>query len=149
MHTQIVSSRYRHQLNRLKIMTRATLVELIYEKTLSAPTTTHKDYSAVTLMSTDVDALEGVSEMFHEAWAQVLEVIVGMILLAQQIGWFCIIPLPMIYGKPKDALDFQLVLTRCRLFSYDSIRSPESSAQATYMEPSYTRPYQQNCLCGQ
>ncbi|KAI4737758.1 hypothetical protein E4T50_11749 [Aureobasidium sp. EXF-12298] len=95
---QIVSSRYRHELNRLEIMTKAALVELIYEKTLNAPSTTYKDHSAVTLMSTDVDALEDVSEMFHEAWAQVLEVIVGMVLLAQQIGWFCIVPLPMIYG---------------------------------------------------
>ncbi|KAI4837618.1 hypothetical protein E4T44_08251 [Aureobasidium sp. EXF-8845] len=103
----IISSRYRHELNRLKIITRAALVELIYEKTLSTPSTTYKDYSTVTLMSTDVDALEGVSEMFHEAWAQVFEVIVGMILLAQQIGWFCIIPLPMIYGKLEDVLDYQ------------------------------------------
>jgi ATP-binding cassette subfamily C (CFTR/MRP) protein 1 len=30
----------------------------------------------------------------------VLEVTVGMTLLAQQIGWFCIVPLPMIYGRP-------------------------------------------------
>ena len=104
MHVQIFSSRYRHELNRLEIMTKAALVELIYEKTLNAPSTTHKDYSAVTLMSTDVDALEDVSEMFHESWAQVLEVIVGMILLAQQIGWFCIVPLPMIYGKSMATL---------------------------------------------
>ena len=80
-------------------MTRATLVELIYEKTLSAPAAAYNDYSATTLMSTDVDALANVSEMFHEAWAQVLEVIVGMILLAQQIGWLCLVPLPMIYGE--------------------------------------------------
>jgi ATP-binding cassette subfamily C (CFTR/MRP) protein 1 len=104
---QIVSSRYRHQLNRLKIMTRAALVELIYEKTLSAPFTTYKDYSTVTLMSTDADALGSVSDMFHEAWAQVLEVIVGMTLLAQQIGWFCIVPLPMIYGGSGDIPDTQ------------------------------------------
>lgn len=85
-------------------MTKAALVELIYEKTLNAPSTTHKDHSAVTLMSTDVDALEDVSEMFHEAWAQALEVIVGMVLLAQQIGWFCIVPLPVIYGKSRGTL---------------------------------------------
>jgi ATP-binding cassette subfamily C (CFTR/MRP) protein 1 len=107
MRMQIVSSRYRHQLNRLKIMTRAALVELIYEKTLSAPSTTYKDYSTVTLMSTDTDALGGVSDMFHEAWAQVLEVIVGMTLLAQQIGWFCIVPLPMIYGRSGDVQNTQ------------------------------------------
>lgn len=85
-------------------MTRAVLIGLVYEKTLSAPSATYKDYSAVTLMSTDVDALSNVSEMFHEAWAQVLEVVVGMILLAQQIGWFCVVPLPMIYGKSEVIL---------------------------------------------
>ncbi|KAH0401128.1 P-loop containing nucleoside triphosphate hydrolase protein, partial [Aureobasidium melanogenum] len=95
---KIFSSRYQHRLNRLKVMTRATLVELIYEKTLSMPATAYNDYSATTLMSTDVDALTNVSEMFHEAWAQVLEVIVGMVLLAKQIGWFCLVPLPLIYG---------------------------------------------------
>ncbi|KAH0160254.1 P-loop containing nucleoside triphosphate hydrolase protein, partial [Aureobasidium melanogenum] len=95
---KIFSSKYQHRLNRLKVMTRATLVELIYEKTLSMPATAYNDYSATTLMSTDVDALTNVSEMFHEAWAQVLEVIVGMVLLAKQIGWFCLVPLPLIYG---------------------------------------------------
>ncbi|KAH0123005.1 P-loop containing nucleoside triphosphate hydrolase protein, partial [Aureobasidium melanogenum] len=80
-------------------MTRAILVELIYEKTLSIPAAAYNDYSATTLMSTDVDALANVSEMFHEAWAQVLEVIVSMVLLAQQVGWFCLVPLPLIYAR--------------------------------------------------
>ncbi|KAH0298728.1 P-loop containing nucleoside triphosphate hydrolase protein, partial [Aureobasidium melanogenum] len=96
---KILSSRYQHRLNCLKVMTRATLVELIYEKTLSMPAAAYNDYSAITLMSTDVDALTNVSEMFHEAWAQVLEVIVGMGLLAEQIGWLCLVPLPLIYAR--------------------------------------------------
>ncbi|KEQ92274.1 hypothetical protein AUEXF2481DRAFT_47927 [Aureobasidium subglaciale EXF-2481] len=94
----IVSSRYQHQLNRLKVMTRAALVGLIYDKTINLPSAAYKDYSAVTLMSTDTDALGNVSGLFHEAWAQVLEVIVGMILLAQHIGWFCLVSLPLIYS---------------------------------------------------
>ncbi|KAG9961462.1 P-loop containing nucleoside triphosphate hydrolase protein, partial [Aureobasidium melanogenum] len=96
---KILSSRYQHRLNCLKVMTRATLVELIYEKTLSMPAAAYNDYSAITLMSTDVDALTNVSEMFHEAWAQVLEVTVGMGLLAEQIGWLCLVPLPLIYAR--------------------------------------------------
>ncbi|KAI5194570.1 hypothetical protein E4T39_08584 [Aureobasidium subglaciale] len=95
---KIVSSKYQHQLNRLRVMTRAALVGLIYDKTISLPSAAYKDHSAVTLMSTDADALGNVSGMFHEAWAQVLEVIVGMILLAQQIGWFCLVPLLLIYN---------------------------------------------------
>jgi ATP-binding cassette subfamily C (CFTR/MRP) protein 1 len=55
-------------------------------------------------MSTDADALGNVSEMFHETWAQVLEVAIGMVLLAQQIGWFCIVPLPIIYGTSRAHL---------------------------------------------
>lgn len=87
-------------------MTKAALIELIYENTLNAPSTRHKDYGVVTLMSTDVDALEDVSEMFHEACAQVLEVVVGMVLLAQQIGWFCIVQLPLIYCKSRKRPKF-------------------------------------------
>ncbi|KEQ84925.1 hypothetical protein M438DRAFT_317897 [Aureobasidium pullulans EXF-150] len=94
----IVSSRYEHQLNRLNVMTRAALIGLIYEKTLNTPYTTYKDFSAVTLMSTDADSLGNVSDMFHEAWSQVLEVGVGVTLLAQQIGWFCLVPLLLISG---------------------------------------------------
>ncbi|THY04281.1 hypothetical protein D6D03_03793 [Aureobasidium pullulans] len=94
----IVSSRYEHQLNRLNVMTRAALIGLIYEKTLNTPYTTYKDFSAVTLMSIDADSLGNVSDMFHEAWSQVLEVGVGVTLLAQQIGWFCLVPLLLISG---------------------------------------------------
>ncbi|THY47850.1 hypothetical protein D6C97_07847 [Aureobasidium pullulans] len=94
----IVSSRYEHQLNRLNVMTRAALIGLIYEKTLNTPYTAYKDFSAVTLMSTDADSLGNVSDMFHEAWSQVLEVGVGVTLLAQQIGWFCLVPLLLISG---------------------------------------------------
>ncbi|THV64642.1 hypothetical protein D6D28_09754 [Aureobasidium pullulans] len=39
--------------------------------------------------------------MFHEAWSQVLEVGVGVTLLAQQIGWFCLVPLLLISGKSE------------------------------------------------
>ena len=101
IHPKIVSSRYEHQLNRLNVMTRAALIGLIYEKTLNTPYTTYKDFSAVTLMSTDADSLGNVSDMFHEAWSQVLEVGVGVTLLAQQIGWFCLVPLLLISGKSE------------------------------------------------
>jgi hypothetical protein len=32
-------------------------------------------------MTTDIDELESASEMFHEIWAQLLEVVVGTYLL--------------------------------------------------------------------
>lgn len=105
IHPKIVSSRYEHQLNRLNVMTRAALIGLVYEKTLNTLYTTYKDFSAVTLMSTDADSLGNVSDMFHEAWSQVLEVGVGVTLLAQQIGWFCLVPLLLISGKSEPVGD--------------------------------------------
>jgi ATP-binding cassette subfamily C (CFTR/MRP) protein 1 len=58
--------------------------------------------SAVTLISTDVDNVQDVGQMFHETWAQVLEVIIGTSLLATQIGWMWPIPLIMIVCEFPD-----------------------------------------------
>ncbi|KAI5249895.1 hypothetical protein E4T43_00647 [Aureobasidium subglaciale] len=58
---------YQRQLNRLKVMTRAALVGLIYDKTIDLPSAAYKDYSAVTLMSTDADALGNLVDMYYEA----------------------------------------------------------------------------------
>jgi hypothetical protein len=48
-------------------------------------------------MSNDVSNLETVGEMVHEFWAQILEVIVGMAMLASQIGWLFPVPLVIIF----------------------------------------------------
>lgn len=47
----------------------------------------------LTLVGTDVDSIDGVLEMFHETWAQVLEVVIGTVLLSQQVGWLWPLPL--------------------------------------------------------
>lgn len=78
-------------------MVRGSLVGLIYHRSLNVSCGTHDDSNAVTLMSTDVDNLDSVAEMFHETWAQLLEVVVGTALLARQIGWLCPIPLLIIF----------------------------------------------------
>ncbi|KAI8633828.1 putative ABC transporter [Xylariaceae sp. FL1651] len=91
---------YQQQLNRLKIMIRSALVGLIHHTTLSLPTKAYhngNDGKAVTLMSVDVDGLDGVSEMFHETWAQVLEVTVGLVLLAREVGLLWPLPILLIF----------------------------------------------------
>ncbi|PMD48812.1 putative ATP-binding cassette transporter [Hyaloscypha variabilis F] len=87
---------YQHQLNRLEVMIRGALVSLVYQRSLHVKNADYEDGSAVTLMSTDVDNVQDVGQMFHETWAQVLEVIIGTSLLATQIGWMWPIPLIMI-----------------------------------------------------
>jgi ATP-binding cassette subfamily C (CFTR/MRP) protein 1 len=78
-------------------MVRGALIGLIHHRSLNVRSGAYDDGNAVTLMSTDVDSLQDVGEMFHETWAQFLEVVIGTTLLATQIGWLCPIPLIIIF----------------------------------------------------
>jgi hypothetical protein len=77
-------------------MIRGALVGLIHQRSLGVRSGSYEDGKSVTLMSTDVDSLQDIGEMFHETWAQFLEVIIGTSLLATQIGWLCPVPLTII-----------------------------------------------------
>ncbi|PWY88085.1 putative ATP-binding cassette transporter [Aspergillus sclerotioniger CBS 115572] len=92
----VSSAVYQQQINRLKIMVRGALISLIHNQSLNIPNTGVSD--AVTLMSSDVDSVESTGEIFHETWAQLLEVIVGTVLLAARIQWFALLPLVIIFG---------------------------------------------------
>ena len=70
---QISRAAYGHQLNRLRVMVRGAMICLIYQRSLHVQNASYEDGSAVTLMSTDVDSVQDVGQMFHEAWAQLLE----------------------------------------------------------------------------
>ncbi|TRX93894.1 hypothetical protein FHL15_005276 [Xylaria flabelliformis] len=70
------TARYHDSLNRLKLMTRSALVGLIHDKTMDLPSVTYDTGEATTLMSTDTDSLDGIAEMIHEIWAQVVEVLI-------------------------------------------------------------------------
>ncbi|OBT68976.1 hypothetical protein VE03_01419 [Pseudogymnoascus sp. 23342-1-I1] len=76
---------YQHLLNRLQVMVRGALVGLIHHRSLNVQLAHGADQSSVSLMSTDVDSIDTIGEMFHETWAQLLEVILGTVMLAEQI----------------------------------------------------------------
>ncbi|KAF8851871.1 putative ABC transporter [Acephala macrosclerotiorum] len=78
---------YQQRLNKLKLMTRSALVGLIHDKTMNSPSIAYDNGESTTLMSTDADSLDGIAEMFHETWAQALEVVIGVGLLASEVGW--------------------------------------------------------------
>jgi ATP-binding cassette subfamily C (CFTR/MRP) protein 1 len=87
-------------------MARAALIGLIHERSLHVRNASYEDGNAVTLMSTDVENLQPVVDMFHDTWAYLLEVIIGTTFLATQIGWLCPVPLVIIFcefsGPPKE-----------------------------------------------
>ncbi|KAI0129811.1 putative ABC transporter [Xylariales sp. AK1849] len=88
---------YQLRLHKLQLMTRSALIALIYDKTLKSPGLSYDDGEATTLMSTDAESLDQSGEMLHETWAQVVEVIIGIMLLASQVGWIWPLPLFLIY----------------------------------------------------
>ena len=91
-------------MNRLKLQIKSALIGLIHEKAMSSPSMLHEDGEATTLMSTDVDGLEGIAQMFHEVWAQILEVAIGVVLLAREVGWIWPLPLILIFRKSQLSL---------------------------------------------
>lgn len=80
-------------------MTRSALVGLIHDKTIKSPSIAYNNSEATTLMGTDAGSLDGIAEMAHETWAQIIEVLIGIGLLASQVGWIWPLPLFLIYCK--------------------------------------------------
>jgi ATP-binding cassette subfamily C (CFTR/MRP) protein 1 len=80
-------------------MIRTCLVSILHDRVLNAQQNRGSENGRViTLVSTDVDSLVTTAEMFHETWAQLVEVVIGMILLTRKVGWISPILLLSIFG---------------------------------------------------
>ncbi|KAL2070754.1 hypothetical protein VTL71DRAFT_13780 [Oculimacula yallundae] len=93
----ISTSVYGNCINRLELATKSALVGLIHHHTMQLPSVFYDNGEATTLMSTDADGLADIGTMVHETWAQVLEVIIGIVLLAREVGWIWPLLLFLIY----------------------------------------------------
>ncbi|KAK2041784.1 P-loop containing nucleoside triphosphate hydrolase protein [Colletotrichum somersetense] len=130
---------YFHAQNRLKIMIRGAVVGLINNKSFSQQSTGHDDGRAVTLMSTDAESVSQAASIFHETWAQVIEVLLGTTMLAREVGWVCLVPYVIIFfcsrmsrylaknlrGKQKEwtvATQKRLAMTASMLASMKSLK---------------------------
>lgn len=80
-------------------MSRSCLIGIIHDKTIKSPAMSYDNGQATTLMSTDANSLDDVAGMVHEIWAQAIEVVLGVTLLATQVGWIWPLPLFLIYCK--------------------------------------------------
>ncbi|KAK4088636.1 hypothetical protein Purlil1_7187 [Purpureocillium lilacinum] len=94
----ISSASHRHRLNRLEVMVRASLAALIYNKATELDSKASNAGRAVTLMSTDVDGIVDAGEMFHETWMQLVELTVGVIILASQVKWLSPLPFAIMFA---------------------------------------------------
>lgn len=85
------TSLYHVQLNRTKTMTRGILVSSIFDKALDGSEPGNK---SLTLMTNDTGRITGYMERLIDGIAgSLIEIIVALALLAQQIGWVCIVPI--------------------------------------------------------
>ena len=80
-------------------MLRGATVALIYNRTLSLQPGTYDESAAVTLQSSDVDAIVDGIDNINEIWSRLLEVVIGIFLLARQLGWVCVTPLVIVGCK--------------------------------------------------
>ncbi|CAH0058330.1 unnamed protein product [Clonostachys solani] len=88
----VTTGLFKHNLYRLIIMLRGSLIGLIYETTLRIDSHAAKDSAAITLMSTDIDCMAtGVEEM-DAVWASPIEIAISIYLLYQQVGLAAITP---------------------------------------------------------
>ncbi|TQV95962.1 ABC transporter [Cordyceps javanica] len=130
---------YNQKVNRFKTMFRGASVCLIYDKALQTRDGVYDESSAVTLMSTDVDQITECLTELNECWARVLEVALGLTMLARQLGWVCVVPLALVvfafFGAKQiasgigasqkiwvDAVQRRIALTSSMLLNIRSIR---------------------------
>lgn len=78
-------------------MTLGSVIGLINKKSLDQQPGVYSDARAVTLMSTDANGVCQSARFFHETWAQIIEVAVGMTMLGREVGWLCPAPLVIIF----------------------------------------------------
>lgn len=97
---------YHQRLNRLKIIIRGAVVGLINSKSLNQQPNDYNDGRAVALMSIDAENLSQSAQMFHETWAQAIEVTLGTFMLGKEVGWICPVPLVLIFRELPPAICF-------------------------------------------
>lgn len=77
-------------------MVRGSLVSLIYTESIALEDQNYDVSAPVTLMSADVDRICQSLVLLHDLWARPLELVIGISLLARQIGWVCVMPVVVV-----------------------------------------------------
>ncbi|KAJ0386297.1 hypothetical protein COL922a_004688 [Colletotrichum nupharicola] len=94
----ITSSFYWHKAFRSLTMLRGVLVAAVYSKTTELRSASSDDSAAVTLMSTDVDAIIRAWREIHEFWANIIQFALATWILSNHIGYAAAGPIIVISG---------------------------------------------------
>lgn len=80
------SAAYQHKTNRVAVMVRGTLVNIIYAQTLDLSITSLDESASVTLMSSNVERICEALLSIHTIWASPIEIGLAIWLLQGEIG---------------------------------------------------------------
>ncbi|OAA64956.1 ABC transporter, transmembrane domain, type 1 [Cordyceps fumosorosea ARSEF 2679] len=89
----VCSSWYRYIKNKITLGIRAMLISAVYNKSMRLSADEASKSAALTLMSTDVNAVEMLVSLSYEFWARILEVAAGIAVLGRLIGPSCVFTL--------------------------------------------------------
>ncbi|TQS33708.1 hypothetical protein Golomagni_05936, partial [Golovinomyces magnicellulatus] len=77
-------------------MFRGAAVAIIYRSALQIEDGLYDESAAVTIMSTDVDQIAASLTQVNECWARLIEVIMGTVLLARELGYICTVTIILV-----------------------------------------------------
>jgi hypothetical protein len=115
-------------------MIRGAVVGLINNRSLSQQSSGYDDGRVVTLMSADADNVSDAASMFHETWAQIVEVVLGMTMLARKVGWVFPAPLVIIFRKALPSFLRRKTNRHQSLLQDESVLGQKPSEQAKGLE---------------
>lgn len=84
---------------------RSAIVPVITRKTLRIDLAQAASASALTLVTTDMETIDGGIKSMHELWAALVEIAIGAYLLYRQIGQAMGIPLGVVFCKSAILLN--------------------------------------------
>lgn len=96
---QVSRSSYTHRANQVTTQLRGMLIAAIYDKMLRLTPGELENSAAVTLISTDMTNIERIVPFFHNIWAAVMELILGMFILSTIAGQAAVLMLFPALGK--------------------------------------------------
>jgi ATP-binding cassette, subfamily C (CFTR/MRP), member 1 len=92
----VAKGMYDIRMDRLSVSNRLSMVGLIHNRCLTIKDGIFDDAVAVTLMNNDAEGIQFCGFLFHEIWSKLIELGVGMYLLATTVGWVCIVPVAIV-----------------------------------------------------
>lgn len=69
-----------------------SLVGILYSHCLRSENDPATSSAVVSLASNDTETAANLGNVVHDTWSQVLELAVGTYLLADELGWVCVVP---------------------------------------------------------